>query len=421
MGLSHVRCMIAKYFILFQDEVATRKKASLYYAKLKEWEKRPKKKLMTKKISKKLLVKKGGKKVVRPAVKPSEDKPAVAQVKSVTATRASARGKATTILEKSKQLVKKAVLKSKEKIKISPVAVRRLRSRVKPSEKDKEKKDVTEDAPGKNTIEEAIAKDATEESSVKKVDEKMDVKASKSDQQKDNTKDEAMDTSEDTEPNKSVETEPSKSVDTEPNTSEDTEPSKSEDSTKKTDKEEEKVSDKVKTPVKSQTPVDKVTTPVKPVPMEVESKSEKSTPIKPKPSLEETIESYHKNRASLFDSLLSEPSKKKDPKPPTQVIEETSNKPVKASEQYLAPEVMSQFDLPSLDTSEPLTQVNTAMNAGPAAQPMFSSDDDSDAEDSTAKGELMFYFCYMIFKCLFIISQQMELMLYSFSKITTHT
>merc|ERR1712183_478100 len=121
-----------------EGERKVREKATQYLKKLKDLEKRPKKKMVTRKVAKKGVMNKLVKKAVR-TVSATDIKDKKSQANIPPPTRASSRTKSTTIIEKSKQLVKKAVQKSKQKIKTSPVALRRaLRPRTKANEEGKE-------------------------------------------------------------------------------------------------------------------------------------------------------------------------------------------------------------------------------------------------------------------------------------------
>ena len=304
------------------------------------------------------------KKVVRPAVKTSEAQ--LSTAKAVIATRASARVKPTSILEKSKQLIKKAVQKSKEKIKVSPVAVRRLRSRTKPSEDANEtaespKAPISQDEEAKDTVVEPMEEDnsenlkenkdifgiATEEKSdkdISKVNEDQEMEDISTETNKENNKVDKIDT-----------------------------PKK--DANKK---------DNQKTPIKTQAAQD-TATPEKSL-NDDENKSPDIIASKSQPSLEEHIDALAKTKESLFDSLWSEPSKKKEPKKGK--TSEESSKDEEQAGVELDPVQLQQFDLPLLDTGEPLT-VDT--NTGPTTQPMFSPDDDSDNENTSVQGKNVHY------------------------------
>ncbi len=303
---------------------------------------------------------------MRPAVKTSEAQSSTA--KAVIATRASARVKPTSILEKSKQLIKKAVQKSKEKIKVSPVAVRRLRSRTKPAEDANEnaespKAPSSQDEAAKDTVVEPMEEDNSEnlkenkDSFGSETEEKSDKDISK-----DNEDQEMEDIS--AESNK-----------------EDNKVDKNDTPKKDANKE-----DNQKTPMKSQAALDDTATPEKSL-NDDENKSPDIIASKSQPSLEEHIDALAKTKASLFDSLWSEPSKKKEPKKGK--TSEESSKDEEQAGVELDPVQLQQFDLPLLDTGEPLT-VDT--NTGPTTQPMFSPDDDSDNENTSVQGKNVYYY-----------------------------
>ena len=335
-----------------------------------------------------MLTKKVIKKVVRPGVKTSEAQ--LSSAKDLITTRTSARVKPTSILEKSKQLIKKAVQKSKEKIKVSPVAVRRLRSRTKPAEDANQKETVV-------SSKEVSSQDEEAEDTVEPMEEdvdKDDDNSEKLKESKDSSKDETEDKS--VKFNEDQEMEDITTV------------SNQEDNINKvekinTPKKDANKKDNQNTPMKSQAILDCTATPEKSS-NDDENKSPDIIASKDQPSLEEHIDALAKNKASLFDSLWSEPSKKKKDSKKGKSSEDPSNAEVQAEHNKAAETgveldsvELQQFDLPLLDTGEPLT-VDT--NTGPTTQPMFSPDDDSDTENTSVTGKTNFL---VIFKVSFLI------------------